>query len=234
MNPYKTPVTYLNYQRLYSTSTKAIGDKSPQLTHLDEHGRASMVDVSNKQPTKRTATATGRIYIPKIAYHLVTKTYTSEEADSKDSSRETQAGDVQWDKAIEKARRKGDALTVAHLAGIMGAKATSSLIPLCHPLSLSKIDILLTPQAPEASTSVHIGGARYSILCEATVTCEGKTGVEMEALTAVSVSLLTVWDMLKAVAGKEMEIRSIMVTQKSGGKSGDFVRDNAGHKPTGE
>ncbi|KAF8971734.1 hypothetical protein BDZ97DRAFT_1901443 [Flammula alnicola] len=188
---------------------------------IDEHGRASMVDVSDKQPTKRTATASGRIYIPQIAYNLVTSSYPLEEAKNA-----TNPEDV----AIAKARRKGDTLTVAQLAAIMGAKATPSLIPLCHPLALSKIDVTLMPEQPSeqphpaSAQNTDTADGRHSILCTATVTCEGKTGVEMEALTAVSVGLLTVWDMLKAVAGKEMEIGKIMVTRKSGGRSGDFDR----------
>jgi len=159
-----------------------------------------MVDVAPKSPTQRSATATGRIFIPPSAYELVTRTYPSDDSLS-DSEK--------------KAQRKGDALTVAQLAAIMGCKKTSDLIPLCHPLALTRVSVTLTPESREG---------RHSILCSATVGCEGKTGVEMEALTAVSVGLLTLWDMLKAVAGKEMEIGEIMVTRKSGGKSGDFIR----------
>ncbi|KAF9486573.1 molybdenum cofactor biosynthesis prote [Pholiota conissans] len=209
---FMNPSTSMTNLRLYST--KADGG----LTHLDEHGRASMVDVSDKQPTKRSATASGRIYIPESAYKLVTSSYPSE--DSNHDKHNVNAED----KALAKARRKGDALTVAQLAAIMGAKATSTLIPLCHPLALSKIDVSLVPEQPEEESAD--ARARHSILCTATVTCEGKTGVEMEALTAVSVGLLTVWDMLKAVAGKEMEIGEIIVTRKSGGKSSDFVRSS--------
>lgn len=174
-----------------------------------------MVNVGEKQPTKRTATASGRIYITKLAYDLITTSYPAEDASGSSSTAES--------KAVAKARRKGDVLTVAQLAAIMGAKQTSSLIPLCHPLALSKIDVALKPE-----TTAGRGGSgayvMYSILCTATVSCEGKTGVEMEALTSVSVGLLTVWDMLKAVAGKEMKIGEIMVTHKAGGRSGDFNR----------
>ncbi|KAF7347601.1 Elp3 domain-containing protein [Mycena venus] len=184
---------------------------SPRLSHLDDTGRASMVDVGNKQPTKRTATASGRIYIPQVAYDLVTSTYPLSEPE--DSSSPSQV-------AASKARRKGDALTVAHLAAITGAKQTSSLIPLCHPLAISNISVVLSPEVYAAGSG---GARRYSIICRATVSCEGKTGVEMEALTAVSVGLLTVWDMLKAVAGKEMEIGEILVTEKTGGTH-DFTR----------
>lgn len=187
---------------------------TPRLTHLDEHGQASMVDVADKAPTKRTATAVGRIYIPSIAYDLVTSTYPVDTIGEQG-------------KVLAKAQRKGNALTVAQLAAIMGAKKTSELIPLCHPLALSNIHVKLTPEAPltAAEDDNHRSkGGRHNILCTATVSCEGKTGVEMEALTAVSVGLLTVWDMLKAVAGKEMEIGEIYVSHKSGGRSGDFTR----------
>lgn len=175
-----------------------------------------MVDVGNKLPSKRTATASGKIFITSLAYELVTKTYTeTERLDDVDSTSPGQ-------RAVNKAKRKGDTLTVAQLAAIMGAKQTSSLIPLCHPLSLSKIDVDLRPRVERRTGGGE--NTRYFIECSATVSCEGKTGVEMEALTAVSVGLLTVWDMLKAVAGKEMEISDIKVVAKSGGVHGDFVR----------
>lgn len=175
-----------------------------------------MVDVADKQPTKRTATAVGRIYIPRVAFELVTSTYPASDAG--------QEPDTPEDRAKAKARRKGDALTVAQLAAVMGSKRTSDLIPLCHPLALSNVSVILTPELPDADSEQR---GRHSIMCRATVSCEGKTGVEMEALTAVSVGLLTVWDMLKAVAGKEMEIGSIYVSRKSGGRSGDFARSSA-------
>ncbi|KAK0455882.1 hypothetical protein EV421DRAFT_2013308 [Armillaria borealis] len=180
----------------------------PRLTHVDDRGRASMVDVSSKEITRRTATATGRIFIPLVAYELLVSAYPDGEEPSSVLG-----------KAKQKVRRKGDTLTVAQLAAIMGSKKTSDLIPLCHPLQLSNVSVALTPEAPAHDIQ------RHSVLCRATVSCDGKTGVEMEALTAVSVGLLTVWDMLKAVAGKEMEIGEIVVTEKSGGKSGDFVRN---------
>ena len=184
----------------------------PRLTHLDDDGKASMVDVSNKETTKRSATAVGKIIIPPLAWGLLTtKPYPSQVRHDGPAPEE--------EKAREKAKSKGDALTVAQLAGIMGAKQTSNLIPLCHPLALSKVDVKLELGAYETDED-HRG----AITCVATVTCEGKTGVEMEALTAVTVALLTVWDMLKAVAGKEMEIVGIHVQKKSGGKSGDFER----------
>jgi len=170
-----------------------------------------MVDVSAKNVTKRSATAIGRIVIPQIAYELVTASFPPESHRSSSSP---------LDDAKSKASRKGDTLTVAQLAAIMGAKKTSDLIPLCHPLPLTNVEVKLTCEADEISRNAW----RYSILCQATVTCEGKTGVEMEALTAVSVGLLTVWDMLKAIAGKEMVIGEILVVEKSGGRSGDFSR----------
>ncbi|KAK2461415.1 hypothetical protein APHAL10511_005878 [Amanita phalloides] len=181
-----------------------------RLTHIDEHGRATMVDVGDKEPTKRSATAVGRIYVPEVAYRLASSTYPLEPGLENAAS--------------EKARKKGDALTVAHLAAVMAAKKTSDLIPLCHPLALSNVSVTLTPEPPPGR-DINEGG-RFSILCQATVSCEGKTGVEMEALSAVSVGLLTVWDMLKAVAGREMEIGNIYVSCKSGGRSGNFVRDD--------
>jgi len=197
----------------------------PRLTHFDNDGHARMVDVAEKQPTKRTATATGRIYIPPAAYELVASSYPVRNVHGEISN--------PLDRAKAKARRKGDVLAVAQLAAIMGCKRTSDLIPLCHPLAISHVSVTLTPEIP----NVLSGGVRdvpqnprHSILCTATVSCEGQTGVEMEALTAVSVGLLTVWDMLKAVAGKEMEIGEIIVTNKTGGRGGDFVRQFGGRR----
>ncbi|KAI0718947.1 molybdenum cofactor biosynthesis prote [Cerioporus squamosus] len=228
--------------RCFSTSSD--GDTAsppPRLTHIDDSGRASMVDVGQKEPTRRTATASGRIVIPRIAYQLVTGEV---EDDALESLTNAEAATIR--KAQEKARSKGDVLTVAQLAGIMGCKRTAELIPLCHPLQLSHIAVTLHPEmghtrtasdAPKEAVADFAEGTRsdvglgqslerltYSIVCRATVSCEGKTGVEMEALTAVSVGLLTVWDMLKAVAGKEMIIQDILVEQKAGGRSGSFVR----------
>ncbi|KAK7465466.1 hypothetical protein VKT23_005443 [Stygiomarasmius scandens] len=193
--------------RLLSSST---AHKQSHLSHLDESGRANMVDISEKLVTKRSATAEGRIFITPLAYDLITSDYSDEK-----SQIDENAGALE--KAKAKVLRKGDTLTIAQLAAIMASKRTSDLIPLCHPLSLTKVDVRLTPEVTEDTN-------RHSIKCTATVTCQGKTGVEMEALTSVSVGLLTVWDMLKAVAGKEMMIGEILVTQKSGGRSGDFSR----------
>lgn len=195
-----------------------------------------MVDVSSKDVTKRSATAIGTIYINQHAYSLITglePTSLQAISTAKDGDKLTNEKLVKLDKqqpdesrlhAMDKAWRKagGDGrnvLTIAQLAGIMGAKSTSNLIPLCHPLQLSHVHLSLVP------TKETLGeeNTKYAIRCEATVTCEGKTGVEMEALTSVSISLLTIWDMLKAVAGQEMAITDITLVQKVGGKS-DFTR----------
>ena len=141
-----------------------------------------MVDVSPKAETARTATARGRIVMAPETLVL---------------SREGRAG-------------KGDVLGVARLAGIMAAKRTSDLIPLCHPLMISKVSVDLEPEGDDA------------IVIEATVSLTGKTGVEMEALTAVSIAALTVYDMVKA-ADRGMRIEDIRLVHKAGGKSGEFI-----------
>jgi len=153
-------------------------------THFDKEGKARMVDVSDKAETERSATAKGSVIMQPATLALI-----------KD-------GGV----------KKGDVLSVARLAGIMGAKRTPDLIPLCHPLALTSVQVDLT--LDEARNAVDI-----------TATCKlvGKTGVEMEALTAVSVAALTVYDMCKAV-DKGMQIVDIRLTHKSGGKSGTFER----------
>ena len=152
-----------------------------KLTHFDEAGRAAMVDVSGKAETSRTAIARGRIVMAPETLALI------------------QGGQV----------GKGDVLGVARLAGIMAAKRTSDLIPLCHPLMLAKVTVDLTPTAPDA------------IEIEATVKVTGQTGVEMEALTAVTVAALTVYDMCKA-ADRGMRIEAVRLVHKSGGKSGTY------------
>lgn len=152
------------------------------LTHFDDHGNAHMVDVSGKAVTDRTAIAEGCVVMSAETLALVT----------------------------EGRAKKGDVLGVARLAGIMGAKKTSDLIPLCHPLPITKVALDLTPDAT-------LPGIRIT----ATVKTGGQTGVEMEALTAVSVACLTVYDMLKA-AEKGMRIESIRLLMKEGGKSGRF------------
>ncbi len=151
-------------------------------THFDETGAAAMVDVSTKDVTSRTATARGRIVMQGTTLSMI----------------------------LEKGHKKGDVLGVARLAGIMGAKRTSDLIPLCHPLGLSKVSVDFHPI--EAENAIEI---------EATAKVTGQTGVEMEALTAVSVSALTIYDMCKAV-DKGMRIEAIRLTHKDGGVSGPF------------
>jgi cyclic pyranopterin phosphate synthase len=159
-------------------------DPKTGLTHFDEQGQAIMVDVSGKQETFRTAIATGRISVNQAVYT-----------------------------AIEQGTaRKGDVLGVARVAAIMAAKATSSVIPLCHPLPIAKcsVDFELLPD-------------ECAVKATATVKVTGQTGVEMEALHAVSVALLTIYDMCKAI-DKRMEIQQIHLDRKSGGKSGEFIR----------
>lgn len=151
------------------------------LTHIDAAGAAHMVDVADKAATTRQAVATGRILMSAQALAAI----------------------------VEGAARKGDVLAVARIAGIMAAKRTSDLIPLCHPLPLTRIAIDLEPQAD-------------GVVATATVKTEGKTGVEMEALTAVSVALLTIYDMGKAI-DKGMMMSDIRLLTKTGGKSGDWA-----------
>jgi cyclic pyranopterin phosphate synthase len=153
------------------------------LTHFDSDGNAVMVDVSAKGETERTATARGMVWMTPETLATI------------------RDGGV----------KKGDVLTVAQLAGIMGAKKTPDLIPLCHPLSLSSVKVFLS--LDEAATAVAI---------EATVKLTGRTGVEMEALTAVSIAALTVYDMVKAV-DKGMRIGDIRLVHKAGGKSGEYL-----------
>lgn len=152
------------------------------LTHFDDQGRATMVDVTNKAATDRIAIANGTVSMQPATLALIA------------------GGGV----------AKGDVLAVARLAGIMAAKRTSELIPLCHPLALTSVSVDLT--CNEARSTVDI-----------TATCKlnGRTGVEMEAMTAVSVAALTVYDMCKAV-DRSMQIGEIRLTHKSGGKSGSF------------
>jgi cyclic pyranopterin monophosphate synthase len=150
-------------------------------THFDEQGRAAMVDVSAKPETERVAIARGRVVMAPETLARI---------------QEGQIG-------------KGDVLGVARLAGIMAAKRTSDLIPLCHPLMLSKVTVDLTPAPPDA------------VEIEALVKLSGRTGVEMEALTAVTVAALTVYDMCKAI-DRGMRIEAVRLARKSGGKSGTY------------
>jgi cyclic pyranopterin phosphate synthase len=153
-----------------------------ELTHLDREGRARMVDVSGKSSTTREAAAEGRVRM------------------SADALARAIAGDA----------KKGDVRAIAEIAGVMAAKKTAELIPLCHPLPLSSVQVEITPD--EAGGAINVRAR-----CKTT----GPTGVEMEALTAVSVACLTIYDMLKAV-DRAMVIEGVRLTQKSGGASGDF------------
>ena len=153
------------------------------LTHFGDDGRPRMVDVSDKADTARGATARGSVYLNAETLAL----------------------------AVAGAGKKGDVLTTAQLAGVMAAKRTSELIPLCHPLPITGIEVSLEPD-----------DERGCIDIAATVRTTGKTGVEMEALTAVAVAALTVYDMVKA-AQKDARISDIRLVRKSGGKSGDLV-----------
>ncbi|MCR5626581.1 MAG: cyclic pyranopterin monophosphate synthase MoaC [Lachnospiraceae bacterium] len=156
-----------------------------KLTHLDDEGNAVMVDVTDKDVTKRVARAAGKITMNREAFS-----------------------------AIEEGRvKKGDVLATARIAGIMAAKNTSSLIPLCHPLMLTKVEVDIKSVPDECA-----------YICECTAALSGKTGVEMEALTGTSVALLTIYDMCKAL-DREMVISDICLMEKDGGRSGHFVRD---------
>ena len=154
-------------------------------THIDAEGNARMVDVGAKQATERSATAKGTVLM----------------------AAET------LQKIADRGFKKGDVLSIAQLAGIMGAKRTPDLIPLCHPLMLTSVKVSLTPDP-----------ARNAVDIEATCKLSGQTGVEMEALTAVSVAALTVYDMCKAV-DKAMHITDVRLVHKAGGKSGEFKAD---------
>ena len=156
-----------------------------RLTHLDEQGTARMVDVGAKPDTERVAVAGGAVYMQPETLRLIR------------------------DGAI----KKGDVLTISRLAGIMGAKRTSELIPLCHPLPLTHLDVELT--LDEANNAVQI---------KATARTVGKTGVEMEALTAVTTAALTIYDMAKAV-DRGMRLGDIRLLEKYGGQHGDYVAE---------
>jgi cyclic pyranopterin phosphate synthase len=162
--------------------------KSPALTHIDSAGEARMVDVSEKPATERVAVAEGLVIMSKASLDMI------------------ETGNA----------KKGDVLGTARIAGIMAAKRTSELIPLCHPLALSKVTVDITADR-------KLPGCRV----RATVKVTGPTGVEMEALTAVSVACLTIYDMIKAVE-RGVQIEGIHLIEKKGGKSGHYlVTDNA-------
>lgn len=159
-----------------------------KLSHLDEQGRAQMVDVGHKPDTERTAIARGRILMQPETLALV----------------------------LSGTTKKGDVLTVAQVAGLQAAKRTHELIPMCHPLLLSHISVELEPGEGQGQAWIDI---------QATVRTRGKTGVEMEALTAASVAALTVYDMCKAV-DRAMEITNLHLVHKSGGISGVWNRED--------
>lgn len=178
--------------RLYSSTAKLPTDhrdttKANRLTHVNASGEAHMVDVGSKSTTKRVAIANGLVtFSNPEPYRLVS----------------------------ENRNKKGDALSIARIAGIMGAKRTSDLIPLCHPLAISKVEVDVKLLASGGADNEHGG-----VSLQAQVECVGPTGVEMEALTAVTVAGLTVYDMCKAV-DKDMVVSNNAVVYKSGGKSG--------------
>ena len=155
-------------------------------THFDPEGNAWMVNVGEKAETQRLAVAAGRVLVNENTWNLIRSVGV----------------------------KKGDVLTVAQLAGIMGAKRTPDLIPLCHPILLTGVEVKL-----------HLSENPYAVEIASTVTCSGQTGVEMEALTAVSAAALTVYDMCKAVQ-RDMVIDKIRLLKKTGGRSGVFERED--------
>ena len=154
-------------------------------THFNEQGRAKMVDVGEKPLSQRTAVAAARVLVNEKTFELI------------------RSGGM----------KKGDVLTVAQIAGVMGAKRTPDLIPMCHPILMDGIDLYLS-----------LDEARQSVEIRATVSCDGRTGVEMEALTAVTTAALTVYDMCKAVQ-KDMVITDVRLVSKTGGVHGDYKRE---------
>jgi cyclic pyranopterin phosphate synthase len=175
-----------NSQRAAMTTDTSAPPPSNPLTHFDRDGQAHMVDVSAKASTRRVAVAEGRITMLPATLALI------------------QSGSA----------KKGDVLGIARIAGIQGAKKTSDLIPLCHPIALTRVAVEFEVEACINDTS--------AVLCRTTAECTGQTGVEMEALSAVSVALLTIYDMCKAV-DRGMVIGGVRLMEKSGGKSGRFV-----------
>ena len=157
----------------------------PDFTHFNEQGRAKMVDVGEKPLSERTAIAAARVLVNDSTFALI------------------KTGGM----------KKGDVLTVAQIAGVMGAKHTPDIIPMCHPILIDGIDLKL-----------YLDEERKSVEIEAAISCDGRTGVEMEALTAVSTAALTVYDMCKAVQ-KDMVITDIRLVKKTGGIHGDFERE---------
>lgn len=161
-----------------------------KLSHFNQSGDAHMVDVGEKETTHRQAITEGRISMLPKTLEMI----------------------------LQGVHKKGDVLGIARTAGIMAAKKTSDLIPLCHPISITHIDISLKPVADE-----------NAVICTATVESHGQTGVEMEALTATQISLLTIYDMCKAV-DRGMVMSDVCLLKKSGGKSGTWIRDGQEYK----
>lgn len=157
------------------------------LTHLNEKGRAKMVDVSNKDKTQRTAKASAKVLLNEETYKLL----------------------------VNQGIKKGDVLAVSQIAGIMGAKKTPDIIPMCHPISLTGVDL-----------DFVLDDKKFQIEIIATTRVVGETGVEMEALTAVATAALTIYDMCKAVQ-RDIVITKIQLLEKTGGKSGDYKREDA-------
>ncbi|KAG0030110.1 Molybdenum cofactor synthesis protein 1 [Podila clonocystis] len=187
-------------QSTTSPSSSSPKKQEPQLTHTDpETGKASMVSVTDKPPTHRTALAVSSIWLPGVAFDLLKRN----------------------------GHKKGDVLTVAQIAGIQAAKQTASLIPLCHPLLLThvSVDLKLVEDQDVAVDGAGFKSGRVEI--QSKVACMGNTGVEMEALTGATVAALTVFDMCKAV-GKDMVIGEIKVMEKTGGKSGTYRHKQEG------
>ena len=161
-------------------------ERKEDFTHFNEQGRAKMVDVGEKNRTSRTAVAAARVLVNKETFSLI------------------QSGGM----------KKGDVFTVAQIAGIMGAKRTPDMIPMCHPIIIDGIDM-----------DIFLDEERKSVEIHATVSCTGRTGVEMEALTAASTAALTVYDMCKAVQ-KDIVITDIQLLKKTGGIHGDYQRED--------
>ena len=155
-----------------------------KLTHFDNQGNPKMVDVSEKNLTKRIADAVGYIYMESKTLNTI----------------------------IDKNIEKGDVFLIARIAGIMASKQTSSIIPLCHPVILDQVTVDILPEKDKSR-----------VVISSSVTCRGSTGVEMEALTAVSATALTIYDMCKSI-DRSMEIKEVKLIKKSGGKSGDWIR----------
>jgi cyclic pyranopterin phosphate synthase len=159
-----------------------------EISHTDEDGNARMVNISEKPITQRRAVAEGRIQLTEQSLTAI----------------------------VERRAKKGDVLSISQLAAIQGAKRVSDLIPLCHPIPITRVDVVFDVEKPTRT-----------IRCEATVCAQWRTGVEMEALVAVTTGLMTIYDMLKGL-DKSMEISGVRLLEKSGGQSGDWVFDQAG------